>query len=104
MGSKKSTGSNAYCILPNAKSTLILLYFSHMFWTSWGSKSVIERAAMDGTHRKVVVSNVGRAKSLTIDYAELRIYWVDIDNNVIEGADLVGKFEDHVLVKNYVVI
>jgi len=63
----------------------------HIYWTAWGSVAKIERAALDGTHRMVVVPELGRANGLTIDYLERRLYWTDLDTNLIESADLLGK-------------
>ena len=70
---------------------LIIIFFSHIYWTDWGSKT-IEQTALDGTHRRVVVANLGRANGLTIDYIESRLYWTDIDKYTIESADLQGIF------------
>ena len=62
-----------------------------MYFADWGKDPVIERAAMDGSHRVVIMQNVGRANGLTIDFADSRLYWTDLDNNVIESADLSGS-------------
>lgn len=41
-----------------------------MYWTEWGGKPKIDRAAMDGSERTTLVPNVEtRASGLTIDYA-----------------------------------
>ena len=60
-------------------SNLILLYISSlMFWTDWGSEPKIERAIMDGTERKVIVSdNLGWPNGITIDRPTSRIIWAD---------------------------
>lgn len=62
-----------------------------MYWTEWGGKPKIDRAAMDGTGRITLVSNVGRANGLTIDYAERRLYWADLDTTLIESSNMLGK-------------
>lgn len=36
-------------------------------WFSWRLKPVIERAALDGSRREVIVQGVGRSTGLTID-------------------------------------
>jgi len=62
-----------------------------MYWTEWGGKPKIDRAAMDGTERTTLVPNVGRANGLTIDYAKRRLYWTDLDTNLIESSNMLGK-------------
>ena len=61
-----------------------------MYWSDFSGQSQIERAYMDGTHRKVIYSG-GRANGLTIDYSEKRLYWTSLDTNTIESADLYGE-------------
>lgn len=63
-----------------------------MYWTEWGGKPKIDRAAMDGSERTTLVPNVGRANGLTIDYAKRRLYWTDLDTNLIESSNMLGKF------------
>lgn len=62
-----------------------------MYWTEWGGKPKIDRAAMDGTGRITLVADVGRANGLTIDYAERRLYWTDLDTTLIESSNMLGK-------------
>lgn len=64
-----------------------------MYWTEWGGKPKIDRAAMDGTGRITLVADVGRANGLTIDYAERRLYWTDLDTTLIESANMLGNQE-----------
>ncbi|KAM9247401.1 low-density lipoprotein receptor-related protein 6 isoform 6-T6 [Leptosomus discolor] len=61
-----------------------------MYWTEWGGKPKIDRAAMDGSERTTLVPNVGRANGLTIDYAKRRLYWTDLDTNLIESSNMLG--------------
>ena len=61
-----------------------------MYFADWGKDPVIERAALDGSYRTVIMRDVGRANGLTIDFADSRLYWTDLDENVIESADLTG--------------
>lgn len=63
-----------------------------MYWSDWGTSGRIERAAMDGSTRKVLINKLGRSNGLTIDYIERRLYWIDIDALKIESSDLSGKF------------
>ena len=62
-----------------------------MYWTEWGGKPKIDRAAMDGTGRITLVPDVGRANGLTIDYAERRLYWTDLDTTLIESSNMLGQ-------------
>lgn len=62
-----------------------------MYWTEWGGKPKIDRAAMDGSERTTLVPNVGRANGLTIDYAKRRLYWTDLDTNLIESSNMLGE-------------
>lgn len=66
-----------------------------MYWTEWGGKPKIDRAAMDGTGRITLVSNVGRANGLTIDYAERRLYWADLDTTLIESSNMLGNYQQN---------
>ncbi|KAL3189938.1 hypothetical protein MRX96_020276 [Rhipicephalus microplus] len=61
-----------------------------MFWSDWGIKDPrIERAALDGSQRKRLTNvQVGRVNSLTIDHAEQRLYWIDIDSNHIGCCEM----------------
>lgn len=38
-----------------------------------------------------LVDKVGRANDLTIDYADQRLYWTDLDTNMIESSDMRGE-------------
>ncbi len=61
-----------------------------MYFADWGKEPVIERAALDGQFRTAIMRNVGRANGLTIDFADQRLFWTDLDANLIESADLTG--------------
>uniref|UniRef100_A0A3Q2QM79 Low density lipoprotein receptor-related protein 6 n=1 Tax=Fundulus heteroclitus TaxID=8078 RepID=A0A3Q2QM79_FUNHE len=65
----------------------------YMYWTEWGGKPKIDRAAMDGSDRITLVSDVGRANGLTIDYAERRLYWADLDTTLIESSNMLEERE-----------
>lgn len=78
------------------KCTALILRVSHLFsrfmyWTEWGGRPKIDRAAMDGSGRITLVPNVGRANGLTIDYAERRLYWTDLDTTLIESSNMLGE-------------
>uniref|UniRef100_A0A8C1Q4W5 Low density lipoprotein receptor-related protein 6 n=1 Tax=Cyprinus carpio TaxID=7962 RepID=A0A8C1Q4W5_CYPCA len=61
-----------------------------MYWTEWGGRPKIDRSGMDGSGRITLVPNVGRANGLTIDYAERRLYWTDLDTTLIESSNMMG--------------
>jgi hypothetical protein len=62
-----------------------------MYWSDWGSQASISRAAMDGTHRNIILAKVGRATGLTVDYIQHRLYWTELVHRVIESSDLNGQ-------------
>lgn len=64
---------------------------SYIYWTEWGGKPRIVRAFMDGTNSMTLVDKVGRANDLTIDYADQRLYWTDLDTNMIESSNMLGE-------------
>jgi low density lipoprotein receptor-related protein 5/6 len=41
-----------------------------------------------------LVDKVGRANDLTIDYADQRLYWTDLDTNMIESSNMLGEAGD----------
>lgn len=63
----------------------------YMYWTEWGGKPRIVRAYMDGTNSITLVDKVGRANDLTIDYADQRLYWTDLDTSMIESSNMLGN-------------
>lgn len=59
---------------------------------SAGQKPKIERAYMDGSDRRVIVSDgIFWPNGLTIDYSGGRIYWADAKHHVIESATYGGQ-------------
>ena len=61
-----------------------------MYWANGGENPKIERANLDGSNRRTIVSNVMRPTGLTIDFSLGLIFWVDAENKVIESAHLNG--------------
>lgn len=56
-----------------------------MYWTDWGENPKIERAAMDGSDRLILVnSSLGWPNGLALDYTEGKIYWGDAKTDQIE--------------------
>ena len=57
--------------------------FSYVFWTDWGSSPKIERAELDGSNRKVLVTkDLIWPNGLTVDKATSRILWADARTEV----------------------
>lgn len=55
-----------------------LFSLSYMFWTDWGAEAKIERAVLDGSERSTIINQqINWPNSLTIDFQQQRIYWVD---------------------------
>lgn len=63
----------------------------YMYWTNWGNHPKIERAGMDGSHRRVLFSkDLMWPNGLAIDHDKNRLYWVDGGTKVIEYSKLDG--------------
>ena len=63
-----------------------------MFWSDWGSTPKIERAGMDGSHRRVILTDSVRwPNGLTVDFTLDLLYWVDAKLNSISCANLDGS-------------
>ena len=72
-----------------------------MYWTDWGESAVIERAAMDGKDREVIVhQNLTWPNGLAIDYEMERLYWADAGTKTIEYADLDGNNRKVITIEN----
>lgn len=75
-----------------------------LFWTDWDKRSPrIERATMSGDDRETIVYikevNGGWPNGLTLDYENLKIYWIDANSDSIHYVDYEGK-DYHSLLKN----
>lgn len=62
-----------------------------VFWTDWGPSPKIEKAEMDGSNRKsIITESVLWPNGLTIDYTTNKLYWADAKHKVIEAANFDG--------------
>ncbi|CAB3364278.1 Hypothetical predicted protein [Cloeon dipterum] len=74
-----------------------------MYWADWaeGSTSLggrIERAAMDGSQRQILVSkDLKWPSGLSIDYVGKKLYWCDVSTNQIERINLDGSQQETIL-------
>lgn len=63
-----------------------------MYWTDWGSEPKIEKAALDGSQRIILInSGLGWPNGLSIDYKERKLYWGDAKTDKIEVSNLDGS-------------
>ncbi|KAK4313447.1 hypothetical protein Pmani_015204 [Petrolisthes manimaculis] len=74
-----------------------------MFWIDIGSIPKIETSWMDGSKRRILVSNaISQPTGLSIDFAmEHTIYWVDVKLNKIEMMREEGTRRTLVAYGNY---
>lgn len=58
-----------------------------MYWTDWGEHAKLERSAMDGSDRVVLISNnLGWPNGLAIDMAGSQLLWADAHTEVSSGS------------------
>lgn len=78
----------------------------YMYWTEFeensGNSGTIERANLDGTQRQLILSNIGRANGLTLDYMTDHLYWTDSTTPAIDSYDLVTKRRKSLVTQNIV--
>lgn len=59
------------------------LFSSYLYWTDWGEHAKLERSAMDGSDRVVLISNnLGWPNGLAIDMAGSQLLWADAHTEV----------------------
>ncbi|ERL91934.1 hypothetical protein D910_09257, partial [Dendroctonus ponderosae] len=63
----------------------------YMYWSEWGQSNLIKKAAMNGSKQRKLLSTIGKATGLTLDYEKKRLYWIEIDAPAIWSADLDGN-------------
>lgn len=64
-----------------------------MFWSDWYEKAPkIERANLDGSERKLIVStNLAWPNGVALDLENQKIYWCDAKTDKIEYANMDGS-------------
>ncbi|XP_038213650.1 low-density lipoprotein receptor-related protein 4 [Zerene cesonia] len=78
--------------LNEPRSVAVFPAKGYLYWSDWGENPSIERAALDGTQRKIIVDHdLGFPNGLTIDYVERRLYWTDALKDRIDTSDLNGQ-------------
>ena len=73
-----------------------------MYWTEGGNYGSIERSYLDGTHREIILSSIGRANGLTIDHSARKLYWADLYTPAIDSFDLRTKKRNAIITDNIV--
>lgn len=74
-----------------------------MFWTDWGRKPRIERAAMDGTLRTTIVDDrLFWPNGLAIDYPTRTLYFADAKLDFIDACDYEGGNRRQVIGSSFV--
>ncbi|XP_053386538.1 low-density lipoprotein receptor-related protein 1-like isoform X2 [Mercenaria mercenaria] len=74
--------------------------YGKIFWTDRGYPPKIESANLDGSERRVLVSDfVIWPNGITLDYTNDRIYWADTKSHTVESVRLDGS--DYQLVRTF---
>ncbi len=69
-----------------------------MFWSDWGRLPRIERANMDGTERRAIItSKLYWPNGLTLDLPRQRLYFADAHLDFIESCDYNGNNRKQIL-------
>ncbi|GIY75806.1 low-density lipoprotein receptor-related protein 6 [Caerostris extrusa] len=73
-----------------------------MYWSDWGDDPKIEKAALDGSQRVVLISSgLGWPNGLAIDYDERKLYWGDAKTDKIESASNLDGTDRRELVSDH---
>lgn len=65
----------------------------YLFWVELGDHPSIERARLDGSNKKSIVSSdLILPNGLSVDYANKKIFWADAMKHRIEMSDLQGRY------------
>ncbi|XP_023230588.1 low-density lipoprotein receptor-related protein 1-like [Centruroides sculpturatus] len=88
-------GSNRFVVISGnmdkPKAIVVHPFQGFLFWSDWGISPKIERARLDGSDRKAIISSsIQMVNDLAIDYDLDKLYWCDTQMNVIEQSDLDG--------------
>ncbi|KPU81706.1 uncharacterized protein Dana_GF20504, isoform D [Drosophila ananassae] len=88
----------ASCDLDKPRAVVVHPGEALTFWSDWGPYPKIERAYMDGSERKIIISKgVTWPNGLAIDYPSRKIYWADAKQHAIEFSNLDGSDRNKIL-------
>jgi hypothetical protein len=66
--------------------------FRFLFWSDTGKTPKIERSSLSGEQRtRIVKTGLLRPISMTVDYQDQRIFWVDASRDSVESSDYNGN-------------
>lgn len=72
-----------------------------VFFSDWGPNAKIERAYMDGSDRRAIITEgIYWPNGLAIDYTANRLYWVDAKHHVIESSAIDGADRRKIMSSN----
>ena len=79
-------------VIDKPRAVAIDPFSGHIYWTDWGVIPKIEKMTLDRRNRHIIISSyINQPNGLTIDYATLKLYWVDAFFDKIETSDLEGR-------------
>ena len=65
---------------------------SYLFWSDWGVAAAIERCALDGKSRVVLVKDsITWPNGVTLDTVAQLVYWIDASHDTISSTDYSGN-------------
>ncbi|XP_059822369.1 low-density lipoprotein receptor-related protein 2a isoform X1 [Hypanus sabinus] len=78
--------------LNNPRSIVVHPLLGYIFWTDWYRPAKVMRAWADGSNAEPLINTtLGWPNGLTIDWSNLRLYWVDAFFDKIEHCSLSGS-------------
>lgn len=77
--------------IDNPKSIVVIPKYGVMFWADWGMMVGIYKAEMNGMNVKALITReIERPYGITFDFISDRVYWCDIQIQVIESINMDG--------------
>jgi len=89
-------GVVALVLIPVPIASAGELFFTDIFNPNF-SDGWIRRVESDGTGMQALVTTGGGLRGITIDRSEGKMYWTDVDNDVIRRANLDGSGQEDIV-------